>query len=367
MASTYTSNLRLTMQGDGDNPNTWGQVLNDGVISLVDDAVAGYAIVTIGTEANVTLTSNSGTGDKARSAILEIIGSVGGEHSTINVIIPNNSKSYIVRNSVTHSSAGADVILKVAGQTGVTLVPSSNTFVITNGTNVYNVAATNFPSAITVQGAATFESTLIVSSAALFHSTVTITGNVHLSSNVTVKGDVHVSSKVCASAFYGDGANITGLLPTGAILPYAVTAAPTGFKLCDGSAHTRTGTSTAALYAIIGTFYGAGNGSTTFNVPDLAGRFMAGFGSALTSTTVGMIDGTAVGHSGGVQAVTLAEAQLPSFNHLAGSNIFSKRDDAENNLQSGTSVASVSTTSTGGGGIHSNIPPALIVQFIIKL
>ena len=42
MASTYTSRIRLVKQGDGDNPNSWGAVLNDGVISLVDDAIAAY-------------------------------------------------------------------------------------------------------------------------------------------------------------------------------------------------------------------------------------------------------------------------------------------------------------------------------------
>ena len=45
MTATYTSRIRLTKQGDGDNPNTWGVVLNDGVISLVDDAIAGYTTV----------------------------------------------------------------------------------------------------------------------------------------------------------------------------------------------------------------------------------------------------------------------------------------------------------------------------------
>ena len=47
MASTYTTNLRLTKQGDGDNPNTWGEVLNN-VISLVDQAVASYTTVSLG-------------------------------------------------------------------------------------------------------------------------------------------------------------------------------------------------------------------------------------------------------------------------------------------------------------------------------
>ena len=354
MASTYTSNLRLTKQGDGDNPNSWGQILNDGVISLVDEAVAGYTAVSIGSTVSVTLTNNQGSGDQARSAILELTGSIGGAHTSIFVLIPNNSKSYIVRTSVSNNASSNAVILRVAGNAGVTIPPSSNTFVITNGTSVYNVAPASFSTAITVEGAATFESTVTVSGKATF------------------SGDVNVSSKVCASAFYGDGLNITGLLPSGVILPYGVTAAPTGYKLCDGSAHTRTGTSTSALFTVIGTLYGAGNGSTTFNVPDLAGKFMAGIGSGLTSVTAGMIVGTTIGNTGGVQAVTLTEAQLASHDHKyngytgtgginAGSSFFSPSFD------SGSAVCVLDTSVAGSSGAHSNIPPALIVQFIIKL
>jgi microcystin-dependent protein len=354
MASTYTSNLRLTKQADGENPNSWGQILNDGVISLVDEAVAGYTEISIGSTVSVTLTNNTGSGDQARSAILELTGSIGSAHTSIFVLIPNNSKSYVIRNSVSNNNSSDAVILRVAGNAGVTIPPSSNTFVITNGTSVFNVTPTKFSTAITVQGAATFESTVTVSGTGTF------------------KGDVHVSSKVCASAFYGDGLNITGLLPTGVILPYGVTAAPTGYKLCDGSAHTRTGTSTSALFTVISTKYGAGNGSTTFNVPDLAGRFMAGIGSGLTSVTAGMIIGTTIGNTGGVQAVTLTEAQLASHDHkyagytstyadgVAHSNFFSPK-------LTGSGVCVLDTSVAGSGGAHSNIPPALIVQFIIKL
>ena len=68
MASTFTSSLRLTKQGDGDNPNSWGVVLNDGVISLVDDAIAGYTTVSLGSAATVTLSAVDGGGDVPRSA-----------------------------------------------------------------------------------------------------------------------------------------------------------------------------------------------------------------------------------------------------------------------------------------------------------
>ena len=356
MASTYTSNLRLTKQGDGDNPNTWGQVLNDGVISLVDDAVAGYATVTIGATTSVTLTNNQGSGDQSRSAILELTGSIGGTHSAIYVLIPNNSKSYVVRNSVSYASAGADVILRVAGNTGVTITPASNTFVITNGTSVYSVAPDTFPTAITVQGAATFESTM------------TVSGNANFTGNVTVKGDVHVSSKVCASAFYGDGSNLSGLLPPGVIIPYGVSAAPSGYLLCNGQAVSRT--TYSALFAVVSALYGEGNGSSTFNVPDLRGRFIAGWDagtSVLTSVTAGMILGSSIANTGGVEAVTLSVAQIPAHTHKQ----YSRWNQHAGNPQSPPPyemqvTLGEDTGSTGGDGAHSNIPPAMILNFIIK-
>ncbi len=60
MTASYTSRLRLVKQGDGDNPNTWGTVLNDGMISLVDDAIAGYTTVELGAAATVTLSAVDG-------------------------------------------------------------------------------------------------------------------------------------------------------------------------------------------------------------------------------------------------------------------------------------------------------------------
>ncbi len=138
MASTYTTNLRLTKQGDGDNPNTWGQVLNN-VISLVDEAVASYTTVSIGSAATVTLTENQGSQDQSRSAILEFKGTVGGANTSIIVLIPNTPKTYAIRNVVSANTTATDaVVLRVAGNTGVT-VGSGNGYYITNGTSVFSV------------------------------------------------------------------------------------------------------------------------------------------------------------------------------------------------------------------------------------
>lgn len=64
------------------------------------------------------------------------------------------------------------------------------------------------------------------------------------------------------------------LVPTGGVLPFAGSAAPTGYLLCDGSAVSRT--TYAALFTAIGSTHGSGNGTTTFNLPDYRGRFLRG-------------------------------------------------------------------------------------------
>lgn len=65
-----------------------------------------------------------------------------------------------------------------------------------------------------------------------------------------------------------------GFVPPGAVMSFATPAAPNGYLLCDGSAISRT--TYASLFSAIGTAFGAGNGSTTFNVPDMRGMFVRG-------------------------------------------------------------------------------------------
>ncbi len=410
MASTFTTNLRLNKQGDGDNANSWGQVLNDGVISLVDDAVAGYTTISVGTTANVTLTENQGSGDQARSAFLEVKGSVGGTHSTINILIPNNSKSYVVRNSVSYASAGADVILKVAGQTGVTIRPTENQFVITNGTSVFNVAPTEFSSltvggtldvsgntslagTLNTTGKAEFEDdvsvsgALVVGGASQLNSTVTVSGNATFLSDVTVKGNVHVSSKVCASAFFGDGSNLTGAMPTGAVIPFGGASAPTGFLLCAGQTVSRSTYST--LFGIISTTYGAGDGSSTFGIPDLRGRVVAGqddmggtSADRLTGQTGG-VDGDNLAGTGGAETHTLTTAELATHSHAAameqdssdssgitrvglGRSLSDRDDNYRTSVSVGGGADQLLIANTGSGSAHNNVQPTIILNYIIK-
>jgi microcystin-dependent protein len=80
-------------------------------------------------------------------------------------------------------------------------------------------------------------------------------------------------------------------LPPGVIMPYGGTSdtAPSGWLFCNGFSHSRT--TYANLYATVGTTYGAGNGSTTFNVPDLRRKMVLGFGTTTTGTAIGVSGG----------------------------------------------------------------------------
>ena len=145
MASSYTSRIRLTKQGDGDNPNTWGTVLNDQVIDIIDDAIASYTTVSIGSAATVTLTENQGATDEARSAILHFKGSVGGSHNTISLIIPAKSKQYVINNAVSANTTASDIVkMKTAGGDGYDIPLGSVGLVVCDGTSVLPTNAKGF-------------------------------------------------------------------------------------------------------------------------------------------------------------------------------------------------------------------------------
>ncbi|HLH49877.1 MAG TPA: phage tail protein, partial [Roseiarcus sp.] len=110
----------------------------------------------------------------------------------------------------------------------------------------------------------------------------------------------------------GDSVNYSQLstfLPSGVMLPFAGSSVPTGFLLCDGQAVSRT--TYANLFAAIGTTWGAGDGTTTFNVPDWRGVAFAGADN-MGGTPANRLTGYSLGTVGGAQAVTLTASQLPT-------------------------------------------------------
>lgn len=90
-----------------------------------------------------------------------------------------------------------------------------------------------------------------------------------------------------------DGLFVGLSVPPAVVVPFAGAAAPSNWLLCDGSAVNRS--TYAALFAIIGVVYGSGDGSTTFNLPDLRGRVAVGLGTHADIDALAESDGEAVG------------------------------------------------------------------------
>lgn len=205
MASTYTTNIRLTKQGDGDNANTWGEILNN-VLSLVDQAVGSYTTITVGATSSVALTENQGSADQSRSAVLEIAGTVGGAHTSIFVYLPAGAaKTYAIKNAVSANTTASDaVVLRVTGQThGVTVPTGGVGYFFTNGTSVNTLNAAGFSAITTTQADARYVAitgSQTITGAKTFTSTVTITGAVAFTSAVNVSGPVNVNTVTLTDA-----------------------------------------------------------------------------------------------------------------------------------------------------------------------
>lgn len=173
----------------------------------------------------------------------------------------------------------------------------------------------------------------------------------------TVLNDANVSSYVNS-------------VPTGAIMPYAAATAPTGWLLCYGQAVSRT--TYAALFALVGTTYGAGDGSTTFNVPDLRGRVPAGQdnmgGTAANRITAAGsgITGTTLGASGGAETHTLVNAQLSSHTHSVSNTLISGSSGTLSNTTLLRAVGNTTSGTAGSGNAHNNTQPTIITTYIIK-
>lgn len=170
-----------------------------------------------------------------------------------------------------------------------------------------------------------------------------------------------------------DGYHASQLMtPIGAIMDYGGATAPTGWLLCYGQAVSRT--TYAALFAVLGTTYGVGDGSTTFNVPDIRGRVVAGqddmggtSANRLTNpgSTINGIDGDVLGGTGGAETHVLTVAQLAAHTHTKGpagtSGSFGLVDSG-----AASSSGNPSTGSTGSDAAHNNVQPTIILNKIIR-
>lgn len=210
------------------------------------------------------------------------------------------------------------------------------------------------------------------------------------------------------------GISSSARIPAGFIMPYGGGTPPAGFLECAGQAVSRA--NFAALFLAISTIYGVGDGSTTFNLPDLRGRSMFGkdnmngtAANRLTAVSSG-VDGATLGAVGGGESVTLTAAQMPSHAHTQdahnhgqnshnhtqvahahGLTVYGVQDtnlaaraqatgsatgiavaggelvNATNLAETASNLASTATNQgTGSSSAHQNIPPAIVTFMMIK-
>jgi microcystin-dependent protein len=214
--------------------------------------------------------------------------------------------------------------------------------------------------------------------------------SVELPAGVIVQGTPYVATyNNSDGAWYLQGFTVNPyIIPIGGLLPFAGSVVPSNsFAFPFGQAISRT--TYATLFATIGQLYGVGDGSTTFNLPDLRGRGIFGLdnmgGSAASRITVagGNFDGTVIGGTGGAQNHTLTTAEMPAHNHgitdpghvhstgvipfgqpLSGSGTAVSSPGAQN---TGSATTGITVNNAGSGNAHTIMPPAMTLAYILRI
>ena len=151
----------------------------------------------------------------------------------------------------------------------------------------------------------------------------------------------------------------------GEIIDYGGATAPAGWAVCDGGELNRT--THNDLFTAIGTTFGSGNGTTTYNVPDLRGRVTAGVDGAAGRLTnqPGSVNGDAVGNVGGAETHTLTVQELASHTHTT-RNIFASGTNTTASPGSTQGAVNVEASGAAGGDQpHNNVQPTMILNKII--
>lgn len=157
-------------------------------------------------------------------------------------------------------------------------------------------------------------------------------------------------------------------LPIGTVLPYAGTTIPDNWLLCDGSAISRA--TYSQLFNVIGTTYGSGDGSTTFNLPNFKGKVPVG-----QDTTQSEFD--TLGETGGEKTHTLTISEIPTHDHNVSKSsdidrlvLMAKAQNNYGNASNGTGSGdwqwNRGVPAQGGGQAHNNLQPYIVQKYIIK-
>ena len=405
MASSYTTNLGIESITTGEQSGSWGTTSNYNWDII--DRIRGYKSVAITGTSHTLLVQASSPVDGADHTedgnypVIKFTGSSGDPTVTISPNTANTSYIFIngTGNTITFTQgSGGNVALQngKAAQfyfdgagSGAAAVRGLDNLEIATLECTGNAAVDG---TLTVTGATTLSTVLGIASGGTGLASFTAGDLMYATASTTIAklgiGTAGQVLKTNTGASAPEWSTETDLCPVGSIIMYGAAAAPTNWVLCDGSAINRT--TYADLFSAIGTSYGAGNGSTTFNVPNLQGVFPAGYdgGSSYDIADTGGATTDTPTLSGTNAGTTLTSAQIPAHAHggvttgwpsgswTGGTGATQTAIDA-----SGLSVTSgsvnLSLDNTGGGSSHTHtwsgtssavdiLPPYLVVNYIIK-
>lgn len=281
--TTYSTSLRAELPTGGTQAGVWGDTTNSNLNYIFDSSIAGYITVPVASAAQpLTFTNGPTTTSSLNQAVYQTLkltaGGVGGAFS---IYAPPVSKTYIIYNATAYAATiyNSTVIGNTtAGGTGVTIPAGETMTVVTDGGTA--IAGTGF----TQQNTAFRDVHLLGTSTA----------------PTATSGDN--STQIATTAFV----QINGT-PTGGLMLWPTASPPANWLICNGTAVSRS--TYATLFAVVGTTFGVGNGSTTFNLPNYTDRMPIGAGSTYS-----------VNSQGGAASTTLTTTELPSHNHSASSS-----------------------------------------------
>ena len=199
MATTYSTSLKLSLIGDGDQTGTWGQTTNTNLGTLLEQAIVSQTTITMA-NADYTLTNLNGLTDEARSAVIIITGT---QNATFSVIFPAVPKLYIITNSL---AASQIAYIKPSGGNTFQIPYSRTMYLYTNGTTFYALDyVTNAQNLVTGGTITTgaINCTSLTSSGGIIGTTGAFSGAI---TGTTIGGTTITAS----TQFTGAGTGLTG-------------------------------------------------------------------------------------------------------------------------------------------------------------
>jgi hypothetical protein len=350
MPSTYSPDLRIELIANGEQSGTWGSTTNTNLGTLIEDAIAGLASVSV-TTANQALTALNGAADQARCAAVSLTTTT---TAAFSVYVPPVPKLYVINNASAYAATiFCSTVLgnTTAAGTGVAVPAGKSVLLRSDGTNIVEqlnhvVGAFGVGGALTVTGASTLTGNTAVG------GTTTLQNALVLGGAPGTVGQVVVSQGAGSAPAWGN-AFVTGMIM---LWSGSIASVPSGWALCNGSSGT----------------------------PDLRNRFIIGAHSDDAGVAKTTITGTATQTGGSKDAILVSHSHTAvttatdsghahsyTSTQVPGGSGRSDRIGVQLGATTGVGfaniTASTSISTEGSSGTNANLPPYYALAYIMKL